>query len=106
MRDSLIRKTTGMRARTVEELSANYEKLGTTFRQQIRKQFLSRGGPWVSFGFIYQDLADQEFGPSKVMLASFKNFDGTYSRFSYFNIKSKEEAQKVCDLLKEAFELE
>jgi len=105
MKDSIIKKTTHMRAKTVDELSANYEKLGVQHRREVFKHVISRGGPWVSLGFVFQDKED-EFSSSKVMLASFKNFGGMYSRFSYFNIKSKEEAQKICNILKETFELE
>jgi len=107
MKDQIIKKTTHMRAQLISQLSANYEKLGILFRREVAKRLISQGGPWASFGFVFQDKQDDDsFGPPKVMLASFKNYEGMYSRFSYFNIKNKEEAQKICDLLKETFELE
>jgi len=40
------------------------------------------------------------------MLASFKNSEGMYTRQSYFNIKTKEEAYKICKILIEVFKLD
>ena len=107
MNDEKIRKTTGMKADSIEGLSSNFEKLGIQLRREICKEIISRGGPWVSLGFTFQDKKDacDDFGSSKVMLASFKNTGGVYNRYSYFIIKTKEEAQKVCDILKQTFNL-
>lgn len=106
MKDTIIKKTTNMKAGSLDELSANYEKLGIQFRREVTKHFISRGGPWASLGFVFQEKEGEDFGQSKVMLASFKNYNGMYNRFSYFNIRGKEEAQKICDILKETFGLE
>ena len=100
MKDEIIKKTTGMRANSIEELSADYEFLGIQRRRQLGKNIISKGGPWVSIGFVFQELGKSI---PKLMLASFKSVGGVYTRFSYFNIKNKEEAKKIYKILKDTF---
>jgi hypothetical protein len=106
MKDQFIKKTTGMSAHSISELNATYERLGIILRRQMGKEVISKNGPWASVAFKFQN-SDGEggFDPSRVMLASFKSMDGMYRRFSYFNIKNKEEAEKICSFLKECFDL-
>ena len=105
MKDEIIKKTTELVASNVEGLSVEYNKLGICLRKQLDKLLIKKGGPWVSFAFLYRDMKDDE-EKKQVMLASFKNVDGEYKRFSYYNIKSKEEAILICNFLKNAFGLE
>jgi hypothetical protein len=107
LRDELIRKTSGMRALTIEELNSSYDRLGTIHRKQIDKRVLRRSrGLWaaVAFKFLELDSSTGEWTP-RVMLATFKKLMGFFTRYSYFNIRNKEEAQQVCDLLKEWWDL-
>ena len=108
MKDYIVKKTTGMKANTVDELSADYEQLGTQLRKQTAKEVISSGGPWasVAFKFKCKNTSSGEYESERVMLASFKNMSGMMNRFSYFNIKNKEEARKVCAFIKECFDLE
>lgn len=108
MKDSVIRKTSGMMAQLVSDLSATFEVMGQQLREQIAKSILSKGGPWVSIGFLFRDLEDngETYSEPKMMLASFKSDNGFYKRYSYFIIKNKDEAKKVCNLIKEWFNVE
>ena len=104
MNDSLIKKITGMKADSIDNLSANFEKLGITIRKEIKKEIISKRGPWVSLLFVFVDNDDESC--FRLMLASFKNSEGMYTRQSYFNIKTKEEAYKICKALIEIFKLD
>ena len=106
MKDNIIRKTTGMKAETVEDLSANYFIADIQLRREEGKTIISKGGPWVSIAFKIRDDLGKGAGFLKVMLASFKNFNGAYKRFSYFNIKTKMEAKTICNVLIDTFGLE
>ena len=103
MRDEIIKKTTEFVANSLDELSIEYSKLGICLREQLGKLLIKKGGPWASIAFAYKNMKDNQ---KQVMLASFKSSDGEYKRFSYFNIKSKEEAELICSFLKEVFDLE
>jgi hypothetical protein len=104
MKDEVVKKTSGMKATTIEELSANYEQLGITLRKQLEKMIIFRSkGPWASIAFKIQDKSGNEWQPPKVMLAFFKNMEGFFTRYSYFNIKSKQEAIKIISFLISSF---
>ena len=107
MKDEIVKKTSGMRASTVEELSANYEQLGIVFRQQLEKLVINKNrGPWVSIAFKFQNINGKSWHPSQVMLAFFKNMGGLFTRYSYFNIKSEQEAVKIINFLISAFNID
>jgi len=101
MKDSIIKKTTGMVADCIDNLTVEYSRLGLQLRKQLSKILINKGGPWASLAFSFEEGESK-----KVMLASFRAMDGEYKRFSYFNIKSREEAIKICNFLKEQFNLE
>lgn len=101
MKDEILRQTTGMCSDTVDGLTASYSRNGMELRTQTRKEVLSRGGPWTAVAFEYAEDGDR-----RVMLAFFKSAGGTYRRFSYFTVKSKEEAGKIRAFLAETFGLE
>lgn len=108
MKDQFIKKTTGMIAHSIEELDASYEDLGITFRRQTGKEVITNSSSWASVAFKFQNKNRTSglFDPPRAMLASFKSRDGMYRRFSYFNIRNKHEAEKICTFLRECFELE
>ena len=104
MKDEMVKKTSGMKAVTIEELSATYEQLGLILRQQLDKVIIfSDRGPWASVAFKYQNMDGQ---PPKVMLAFFKNMGGFFTRYSYFNIKTKQEAVRIINFLIQSFEID
>jgi len=107
LRDELIKKTTGMRAATLEELNATFDLLGISQRTQVDKRVLRSGhGPWAAIAFKFQEVdpATNEWTP-RMMLAIFKKVDGFFVRYSYFNIRNSEEARQIRDLLDEWWDL-
>jgi len=107
MKDYVIKKTSGMRAYSIEDLSATYEQLGIIFRKQLDKIIIYRNrGPWASIAFKYQNFNGKDWESPKVMLAFFKNMKGMFTRYSYFNIKTKEEAIKIINILISFFEID
>jgi hypothetical protein len=96
-----------MRASTIEELDSSYDLLGVPYRKQIDKIILRKSrGLWASVAFKFQEFnSSTGEWTQKVMLAFFKKMEGFFHRYSYFNIRNKEEAQQVCDLLKEWWDL-
>ena len=101
MKDKIIRKTTNLVARTLEELSVDCSVFGVKVRQQLKKYLIAKGGPWGALVFLFQD-ADKE---PRLMLASFKTDGKMFRRYSYFIIRSKEEAEKIIGIIKECFNL-
>ncbi len=107
MRDEVVRKTTGMMARFSSELSANFERCGILMRKQIEKFVLSKGGPWTSIAFLFSNFNNdlKTYDKPKMMLANFKSDNNVFKRYNYYIIKNKEEAKKICNLIKEWFDL-
>ena len=103
MNDEVVRRTTGMRARTLDELTADYEELGVKFRRQVSKKVLRKAGAWASVAFVFQtfDAEMDEYGEPQLMLATFKNSGGMYTRYSYFIVKNKKEAETIWNMAKE-----
>lgn len=107
MKDEDVKKTSGMRANCVEDLSADYYQLGIQKRKQLAKEIIHKGrGPWISIAFKYQSQRENNWEPARVMLAFFKNMGGIFTRYSYFNIRSKEEALKIIRFLMNAFDIQ
>jgi hypothetical protein len=107
LRDELIKKTTGMKATTVEELDSTFNLLGVLRRKQIDKRVLRSGrGPWAAVAFKFEEVdpASNEW-THRMMLAMFKKVEGYFTRYSYFNIRNREEAQQICNLIKEWWDL-
>jgi len=107
LKDELIRKTSGFKALEVEELDSSWNLLGIPYRKQTGKEIIrKKGGPWASVAFKFQelDLSTNEWS-QRMMLAFFKKMNGFFTRYSYFNIRNKEEAKHICDLLKEWWDL-
>lgn len=102
MNDATVRKTTGMKARTLDELSADYEELGVKFRRQLSKRVLRKGGAWASVAFMFQDLDPEtdEYGEPQLMLATFKNSGGMYARQSYYIVRNRKEVEAIWDFAK------
>jgi len=100
--DEIVRKTTGMRVRDLDELTADYEELGVKFRKQISKKVLRKGGAWASIAFVFQDIDAEtgNYGDPQLMLATFKNYGGMYTRYSYFIMKNRKEAEAIWELSK------
>jgi len=107
MKDFFVPKTTGMRGRALEEISATFSLLGTCLRKQLSKKILSKGGPWGSIAFLFKDFDKNylDFGDPKVMLANFKSDGEVYTRQNYFIVKDKEMAQNIIKLLKSWFDI-
>lgn len=102
MKDEVIRKTKDLCASTLDGISVECSILGVKVRRQLKKFLISKGGPWGALAFLFQDNDGEE----KLMLASFRSDGNLFRRYSYFIIRNKEEAEKVCKIIKESFNVE
>jgi hypothetical protein len=106
MKDEQVKKTSGMKAANLDDLTADYKQLGVEFRRQLSKQVIFKDrGPWASIAFKFQARQGNAWQPPRVMLAFFKKMGGLFTRYSYFNIRSKDEAVKIIYFLIEAFDI-
>jgi hypothetical protein len=104
MKDEQVRKTSGMKAPSLDELTASFTQLGVELRRQLSKEIIFKDrGPWASVAFKYQTRGKSNWEPPRVMLAFFKKMEGFFTRYSYFNIRSKSEALKIIYFLIDAF---
>ena len=105
--DGIIHNITGMRAATLDELTADYEEYGIKFRRQVSKTVLRKGGVWASVAFVFQDLDINigEYGELQLMLATFKISGGQYTRNSYYIVKNRKEIKTIWDLVETIWEL-
>ena len=89
-------------AKSVEELSVNYEEDGVLFCRELDRQVLSRGA-WATVMFLYQDLNRQsgEYGPAKVTIRRYQKRDGVYLPRSKFNISSLDQGRRIAAALHE-----
>ena len=99
MKDEIIRKTTALVARTLEELSIDCSVFGVKVRQQLKKFLVAKGGPWGALAFLFKDEGKEP----RLMLASFRTDGKMFRRYSYFIIRNKEEAEKIIEIIKECF---
>jgi hypothetical protein len=107
MKDPFVPKTTGVKGRTIDEISASFSMLGTKLRKQLAKLVLRTGGAWATIAFLFRDFDKDfgDFGDPKVMLATFKSDGEFYKRQNYFIVKDRETAKDVIKLLEEWFDL-
>lgn len=87
-------------ARTVDELTFDYEDQGQLVRKELKKVVLSKGA-WATVMFLYQDL-DRKTGmyrEPKVSIVRFKKSNGVYRKQSGFNISSEKQARQIIETI-------
>lgn len=108
MKDPFVPKNTGIRGRSLDEISADFSLLGVSLRKQLEKLVLRVGGAWATIAFKFVDFNKDfsDFGDPEIMLATFKSDGEFYKRQNYFIIKDKEMAKNILKILKEWFNIE
>jgi hypothetical protein len=107
LKDNVVKKTFGMKAPSLDQITAEYTRLGVLLRRELDRTTIARNqGPWSSLAFKYQDKdTENNWKPPKVMLAFFRNMNGVITRYSYFNIKTKLEAIRIINFLVKSFDI-
>lgn len=85
---------------TVDDLTIEYIEDGITTVKELDKEVLTKGA-WATLIYRYQDWnrAKEEYGPDKYGIRRYQKRNGTYQQKSKFNISSKDQAQKIIDIL-------
>ena len=88
-------------ASDVNEISVNFEEDGIVIVKELDKEILSKGA-WTTIVFRFQqwDRKKEEYSPDKYTIRRYRKMQGEYRQQSKFNISSKEQAQKIVDVLK------
>lgn len=87
-------------ASTVDEITIEYIDGGVTTVKQLDKIVLTKGA-WATIMFKYQDWdnSKQAYGPEKYSIRRYQKKSGEYKAKSKFNISSKDQAQKIIEIL-------
>ena len=87
-------------ASNVEDLTIEYTEGSVVTVKELAKEVLSKGA-WATVMFKYQDLdrSSGEYGPVKYSIRRYQKRDGNYQPKSKFNISSKDQAEKIIEIL-------
>jgi len=87
-------------AETVDELTVDYFEGTVQTVKQIDKVVLTKGA-WATLIFKCQNLNKKtgEFGPDYYTIRRYQKRNNEYKPKSKFNISSKDQAQKIIDVL-------
>lgn len=87
-------------ASTVDEITIEYVDGGVTTIKELQKVILTKGA-WTTIMFEYQDWdkRKEEYGPAKYSIRRYQKKNNEYKAKSKFNISSKDQAQKIIDVL-------
>jgi len=87
---------------TVNELTIEYVEDGVTTVKELDKKILSKGA-WATIMYRYQEWNKQEnnYGPDKYSIRRYQKRNDQYFQKSKFNISSKDQAQKIIEVLTE-----
>jgi len=88
-------------AENIDELTIEYTEDGVVTVKELDKKVLTKGA-WSTIMYRYQDLDRKtgEYGPDKYSIRRYQKRNGQYMQKSKFNISSKDQAQKIIDILK------
>ena len=89
-------------AKTIDEITINYEEDGVLIVKELDKKALSKGA-WATIVFKYQqwDKAKNEYGADRYTIRRYRKLKGSYSPQSKFNISSRDQATKLAAILTE-----
>jgi hypothetical protein len=84
----------------ISEITVNYEEEGVLVVKELEKEVLSKG-TWTTIMFKYQqwDKSKNDYGPVLFTIRRYQKRNDEYWQRSKFNISSKEQAQKIIDVL-------
>ena len=87
-------------ASDVDELSIEYTEDGIVTIKQLDKEVLTKGA-WSTIVYRYQDWdrAKQQYSGDKYSIRRYQKRGGVYQQKSKFNISSKDQAQKLIEIL-------
>jgi len=90
----------GIMASDISEITVNYEEDGVLVVKELEKEVLSKG-TWTTIMFKYQqwDKNKNDYGPVLFTIRRYQKRNDEYWQRSKFNISSKEQAQKIIDVL-------
>jgi hypothetical protein len=87
-------------ASDISEITVNYEEDGVLVVKELDKEVLTKG-TWTTIMFKYQqwDKAKNDYGQILYTIRRYQKRNDEYWQRSKFNISSKEQAQKIIDIL-------
>lgn len=87
-------------AETIDDLTVSYTEDGVETVKELDKVVLSKGA-WSTIIFRLQnwDRQKEVYGPDKYAIRRYQKRNGEYVMKSKFNISSKDQAQKLIDVL-------
>lgn len=87
-------------ASTIDEITIEYLEGDTVTVKELEKVVLSKGA-WTTIIFKYQDWDKRKeaFGPEKYSIRRYQKKNNEYRQKSKFNISSKDQAEKIIDVL-------
>lgn len=87
-------------ASTIDEITIAYVDQGVETIKELDKVVLTKGA-WTTILFKYQDWdrKKQAYGPEKYSIRRYQKKNNEYRSKSKFNISSKDQAQKIIDIL-------
>ncbi len=87
-------------AKTVDELTINYQDKDELLVKELDKQILTKGA-WATIMFLYQDLdrKSKEYGPQKISIRRYRKVNGEYRQQSKFNIGSEKQAKQIVETI-------
>ena len=87
-------------SQTIDDITISYTEDGVEKVKELDKQVLSKGA-WTTIIYKYQDWdnAKQEHGPVKYSIRRYQKKNDQYWQKSKFNISSKDQAQKMINIL-------
>lgn len=89
-----------MGASSIDELTVKYVEDNVETVKELDKVILTKGA-WSTIMFRYQDLDRKkgEFGPDKYTIRRYQKRNNEYVQRSKFNISSKDQAEKIIEVL-------
>jgi hypothetical protein len=87
-------------AATIDEITITYHEGDTVTVKELEKVVLSKGA-WTTIIFKYQDWDKRKeiYGPEKYSIRRYQKKNNEYRQKSKFNISSKDQAEKIIDVL-------
>jgi hypothetical protein len=87
-------------ASDISEITVNYEEDGVLVVKELEKEILTKG-TWTTIMFKYQqwDKNKNDYGQILYTIRRYQKRNDEYWQRSKFNISSKEQAQKIIDVL-------
>ncbi len=85
---------------TIDDLTVNYEEDGILTTKETGKVVLTKGA-WSTIIYKFQswEAKKQAYGPDKYTIRRYQKRNNQYMQKSKFNISSKDQAEKIIEVL-------